>query len=184
MKSIKDKERTMKSIKYAICCLALALLVAGCATTGTNSGSFNVEDRLEIINVLNSYSHYFDHGQTEEWLNLFTEDGTFEGEGMVFKGRAQMTPLVVRAKKWLETGVQRRHRISNIIFHEQTGSTARISAYLLLASTKNKRELSIISTGRYDGWLVKKDGDWKISKWVFTGDRKLDVPLKTKGDKQ
>ncbi len=33
MKSIKDEERTMKSVKLAVCLLTLSLLVAGCATT-------------------------------------------------------------------------------------------------------------------------------------------------------
>jgi 3-phenylpropionate/cinnamic acid dioxygenase small subunit len=162
-------------IKYLLIPL---LFLSGCgsAQKAQKHERFNVEDRLEIINVLNSYSHYFDHGQTEDWLNLFTEDCVFEiAGGPEFKGRAGLTPLVVRAKKWLETGVQRRHRLGNIVFHEQTNSNARISVYLLLASTANKEDLSFVSTGEYDGWLVKDEGEWKISKWVISTDRSIEL---------
>lgn len=172
-------------MKYTYLLVIPVLLLAACgggtekkevSTDVVSASKFSVEDRLEIINVLNSYSHYFDHGQTEDWLNLFTEDGIFEvAGGAVFKGRTQMMPLVARSKKWLEAGVQRRHRLSNIIFHEQTKSKARISVYLLLASTANKEDLSFVSTGEYSGWLVKKDGEWKISKWVAAVDKNMSL---------
>lgn len=157
-----------------------ALVVAGCA--GQQQGSaFDVEDRLAIIDLLNSYSHNIDHGLVDEYAGLFTEDAVFEihfpgAPPSSFNGHEQVRSLAEGAKAMRASGIQRRHRLTNIIFHEQTDISASISCYLMLTNTANEQDLSLAFTGQYDGWLVKGDDGWQIGKWVLTSDSGITAP--------
>ena len=141
----------------------------------------NVEDRLEILNLIASYGHHFDSGRVDEWVGLFTSSATFGSTvagnlGPSFSGAEDFQVLADRAKEWLDAGVQRRHNLNNVVIFDQTVDTASVSAYLILLTTADGQDLEVVATGRYDGELVKVDGNWKIDKWIGTLDRQLDNP--------
>lgn len=161
----------------------VGLVVAGCAAED-DVGTFGAADRLEIINVLNSYPHTIDHGLVDDYVGLFTEDAVFEINypGMprvTVSGHEQLAPLAEGARERLQNGIQRRHQLTNIVFHEQAETSARVSCYLLLSSTAEQSDLTLDFTGQYDGRLVKGEEGWKISKWVLTSDSGIAVPTAT-----
>jgi len=166
--------------------MVIMLVVCGC-TRGETPSHFDLQDRFEIENLLSAYSHTIDHGQIDEYVQLFTGDAVFETHfpglpAMTFTGHGEITPLATGARDLLQSGVQRRHRLTNILFHEQAETSAHISCYLLLTATTNEKDLSLSFTGQYDGWLVKTDDGWKIDRWVLTSDSGLAQPAAASGE--
>ena len=154
-------------------------LLAGCMDQGGGARQ-DMGARLEILDLLNSYSHHIDHGLVEEYASLFTDDAVFElhfpgAPTTSFSGSEQIKSLAQGAKERRESGIQRRHLLTNVVFREQTDDSATIACYLLLTSTTDS-ELTFAFSGQYDGWLVKGENGWKISKWVLTSDSGIVAP--------
>lgn len=141
-----------------------------------------MSDRLAILNVLGAYPYHFDEGETDEFLDLFTEDVTFEwymaGEkvgGM--DGRKAFADMIVpRMKAFAERGLIRRHTNANIFIVSQTENEAHVRMGFLLHSVKDRKELTLVTTGTYEGRLVKRNGRWLICHWI---DR-LDLDIRPK----
>ena len=127
---------------------------------------FSLSDRLAIKDVMNAYSFYWDNGDLENFLGLFTK----ERRRRIDKEKTQK-----KLDYFKSMGLQRRHLMANTHFLEQNDSTAYIKQYALLTSTLNKKEFSPITTVVYDVWLVKSDGVWKISKYKINLDGEIDV---------
>ena len=130
--------------------------------------NFKLADRIAIIDVMNAYSLYWDNSDLDKFFGLFTHDALQN----MSKEKANE-----RLDYFKTNGLQRRHLMANTHFLEQSDSTAYIKQYTLLTSTKNKIDLTPISTIVYDVWLIKVDGIWKISKRIINFDGELDVPL-------
>lgn len=176
---------TMNRALYTpvVTAVAIAALLQAC-TPPEPDARFDVQDRLDIINLLNSYSHNIDGGRVEKFVQMFSEDALFEtrfpgSSAMQFVGHEGIRGLAEGAKARAATGNQRRHRLTNIVFHEQTQTSARISCYLLLTSTANERLQALDLSGQYDGELVKVAGQWKISRWILLADNGLALPTST-----
>jgi hypothetical protein len=151
--------------------MASLLVLVGCAPSPSKEARhFDVVDRWEIINLLNNYSHTWDSARPDDWLKLFTKDGAIDvylagSPAIALAGYDQLRAYSERSTEHKKKRAQRRHLITNIVFKDQTSTTATVSMYLLLMSTAGGKELSAVGTGSYDGWLVKEEGAWKIRKW-------------------
>lgn len=130
--------------------------------------NFKLADRMAIIDVMNAYSLYWDNSDLDKFFGLFSDDALQN----MSKEKAND-----RFEYFKTNNLQRRHLMANTHFLEQSDSTAYIKQYTLLTSTKNKKELTPISTIVYDIWLIKVDGIWKISKRKINLDGELDLPL-------
>ncbi|WP_299361994.1 nuclear transport factor 2 family protein [Winogradskyella sp.] len=127
---------------------------------------FSLSDRLAIKDVMNAYAFYWDSGDLENFLGLFTK----ERLKTINKEKVQKKLDYFKSNK-----LQRRHLMANTHFLEQNSNTAYIKQYALLASTINKKEFSPVTTVVYDVWLVKLDGIWKISKYNINLDGEIDI---------
>ena len=142
----------------------------------------DVTDRLDIINLIHLYSHYWDENQFDDWLDLFTPDATVELPlGTKLEGRAGIRKLPEqhgqRLAAYQDAGglsLQIRHLMTNVAVTDQTGTTAEVRAYALMPIAYDGKDLEFTTTVSYQGRMIKKDGAWRISYWSFTFDRPLE----------
>ena len=138
-------------------------------------------DRLSILQLISLYSHLVDDLSPELWGEIFCEDARFEiqfsgGEGddsTVLEGRQAILAVILpRQRSFREKGIQRRHYLTNPAVIDQNDDSARVMAYLQLASIHPERGLEIEGTGRYDGIVVRTPDGWRIKQWRLVADGK------------
>lgn len=121
-----------------------------------------VEDQLEIAQLRARYCHLLDESRWDEFVDLFTDDGVFEGLEAV-SGRDELHAFFS----------QRVPKIAEDFWHfctngtiEVNGETAtgRISMEYL-STTKG---VSYISAGHYDDVLRHVDGRWRFASRKIT----------------
>jgi ketosteroid isomerase-like protein len=140
---------------------------------------FNVADRLAIQNVIGSHFLNLDSSQIEAWAANYTDDAVFVG--IIGEKRYESEkPVFVkffrdRFKDFRANGDQRRHLVSNVCFVEQSEETAHIKANGLLLTTNKGGDPDLVGGLTYEGWFVKRDGIWKISKWMVRGDTNVTI---------
>ena len=75
-----------------------------------------------------------------------------------------------RFRNFKAMGYQRRHVVSNIMFVSQSEDTAQVRANGVLLTTNNGVDPKVVTSMAYEGTFVKRDGVWKIQKWVVRTD--------------
>ncbi len=166
----------------------IVLNLAGCAsvremTTGAPMTQFDVQDRLEIINLANSFTIHFDQREWDEYINCFAENSSFtmkdkKGEVLrIMKKNELQDFFAPRIQGFIEQDQRRRHLITNISISEQTATDAALRFNSLLAST-DKSDLNFVTTILYDCKFVKVNGAWRIMEITANLDRSLDVKVK------
>ena len=152
--------------------LSSAICSCGCRSTHSSHEMNRLRDRQDIINVLGSYPHHFDEKELESFLGLFTDDVSFEwymaGEKVgEMKGRKAFGDVMgPRMRMFAEQELIRRHTNANIFIVSQTETEAHVRMGFILHSVKGMKQLTLISTGTYEGWLVKQNGRWLIHRWI------------------
>ena len=161
-----------------------ALALAGCSTAPKTADSasgaagsgaagatnFNVTDRVALTQLIHAYAIEVDRFNIDGWFALFTDDAVFS------VGMPGMTPVEQTGESsrsfWRKrfgdferSGNRRKHLISNIMFIEQTDSTAHAVISGLITNAKDGKTFSVVSGVDYEGWFVKKDGVWLINRW-------------------
>jgi ketosteroid isomerase-like protein len=145
----------------------------------------NPADQLAIRQLLYSYSHAFNGGDLEGVLAIFADNALMEmnipgQETVKLEGKSAIRNLFSdRIQQFAKMKIQRRHLMTNFIFVDTAKDRARIELYFLLGSTKDNK-LSFVTTGTYEGTLVKQGGNWLIQHWIDNLDKGVDVPVKSK----
>jgi len=139
-----------------------------------------VEDRLEILNLIASYSHAADGLDPEAYADCFTEDGAFVGRvGMPdeirIEGRAALVKFSTRAIAG-RGEIQNRHIQTNTMIHDQTETTAGARTYLLVMQTVGGGAPAPGLTSVYEDDLVKTAAGWRIKERRAVPDRKGVLP--------
>jgi 3-phenylpropionate/cinnamic acid dioxygenase small subunit len=126
---------------------------------------FNVQDRLEIMDVLNRYAWGYDSRDLTMLVDCFAEDGSYtihlegtSGWGPVV-GRANLVEMMEGFMK--QQTDQRRHCLSNFVFKKQDENYAEVISYLTLTSAENN-EVRVVASGWYRDEMIKEDGAWRI----------------------
>jgi hypothetical protein len=141
---------------------------AGSGTAG--STSFNVTDRVALTQLIHAYAIEVDRFNIDGWFALFTDDAVFS------VGLPGMTPVEqtgeafrsfwrTRFGDFERSGNRRKHLISNILFVEQTDSTAHAVIAGLITNARDGKVFTVVSGVDYEGWFVKHDGVWLITRW-------------------
>lgn len=162
----------MSAKLFGVVCLLSVISLAGCRTTCGPCDTTSLRDRQEIINVLSAYPHYFDEKELDNFLGLFTDEVTFEwymaGEKVGdMAGKKTFGDVIgPRMDMFAEQNIIRRHTNVNIFIVSQTDTEAHVRMGFVLHSVKDMKELTLISTGTYEGWLVKRNGRWLINRWI------------------
>jgi hypothetical protein len=136
----------------------------------------NAADRQAIQDVIGSYSYLLDNNLMDAWLGLFTNDTVLEFRNpghspIVLNTVAQVSAAVKpRFAGFAKSGIVRRHLMAGIAFVEQTDSNAHIFVEVLITNVHDGKTFSPVSSGQYEGWLVKVEGVWKIKRWIDAPD--------------
>ena len=114
-------------------------------------------DRLEIMELVARYNWAIDHGNAEEWADVFTDDGKFVGYGELrAQGREALRAYIEKSKA---AGHKKRHWTSGAII-EGDGNNARLQLYIMAIDISEGIRPYIM--GEYDDTLVKVNGAWKF----------------------
>jgi acetoacetate decarboxylase len=151
-----------------------------------NSGTVNADlmflaNREAIVNHVTAYSHLIDDERYEDWMALFSDDVEFVVTGpelgtTTTHGKKDFKELVYdRYVKPAEEGspAVRRHTMGNVHVVEQTATTAKVRAYMLISTVPNADHLNILTTGVYHANLEKRGGKWTITRWYIETDAPL-----------
>lgn len=121
-----------------------------------------VEDELAIGQLRARYCHLLDDMQWPEFVNLFTEDGVFQGLSKVQGHGALMHFFGTEVPQIAERFW---HFCTNgTIDIQGDTATGRISMYYI-SITKG---VSYVSAGHYDDVVVRVNGEWKFKSRVIT----------------
>jgi 3-phenylpropionate/cinnamic acid dioxygenase small subunit len=120
-----------------------------------------IEEKDAIRELLARYCFHFDSGEFDAWLDLFTEDGTFDlGARGHFVGRAALRKFLSALP--LTDGVpMMKHCVVNSIVSVQ-GDQATARSYVVVLQGGDT--LSITVAGRYEDDIVKANGTWRFRK--------------------
>lgn len=121
-----------------------------------------IEDELAIGQLRARYCHLLDDMQWEEFVDLFTEDGEFDGLSKV-QGRDALM-------RFFSHDVP---KIAERFWHFCTNGTVEINADMAVGrismeyiSTTNG--VSYVSAGHYDDVMLKEGGRWKFKSRKIT----------------
>jgi 3-phenylpropionate/cinnamic acid dioxygenase small subunit len=120
------------------------------------------DDRLAIHELVARYCRVIDFGLWDEFPSLFTPDCVIDfGELMgVHEGPAGVQRL---AGMIGGTGLMMRHLVTNVIVDRADAERADVWCYVLALTGPDATSL-MITTGRYEDEVVKRDGRWLIKR--------------------
>jgi hypothetical protein len=116
-----------------------------------------------IHETIANYCFYFDGGEFDKWVDLFTDDGIFDtGVLGMFEGKEAIKAFPKNIP--LTNGLpMMKHCIMNEVINVNGNSATAKSYFLMLRP--NSDGISIISmSGRYMDELVKQNGCWLFKK--------------------
>lgn len=134
------------------------------------------EDRLEILQLIATYSHRADSSDSALFAECFTDDGEFHvrvglPDESRFKGRAEIEQFHARAVA-SRGGAQTRHLQNNTLFLEQSENEARARTYLLVTRMQGENPPENMHTSVYEDTIVKTPQGWKFKLRRTLSDRK------------
>jgi uncharacterized protein (TIGR02246 family) len=142
------------------------------ATTGATREELEVElarlkDREAILDLLYAYCHAIDGGDTEGWLDCFTEDAAWvvwfvQGDDPIYDmhGRDEIRGYIEPVHAAGPAGAN--HLTVNPRVLAIDGDEATAASYYVTARFQND-VLDVTGTGRYKDKLVRcSDGRWRI----------------------
>lgn len=120
-----------------------------------------VGDRLEIIELMASYSWALDTGDVEAWVDCFAPDGGFDSVRRGFRqGADELRAAGYEIRdSGLAYGVQ--HWVTNTVFHDYAGDSVHARSQIM-APRSHDGEFTILFTGFYRDHFVRIDDRWKI----------------------
>ncbi|KKC04945.1 nuclear transport factor 2 family protein [Mycobacterium nebraskense] len=146
------------------------MAVDGHPIQGVGSTSFDVADRLAIINLFGAYAYTYDHNRLDDFRMLFTESPELvllhEGQPLSADIETVMSLLAARKAAFEAENNQRRHALNSFWFSSQGADEATGHCYVQIFAIKGGGPPTADLTGCYDFTAVKQDGSWRFSRWV------------------
>lgn len=156
-------------------------------TAHPGATGFDIEDRLAIINLCNSYSSGYDADDFDRWLALFTSDPVCTihragGESTRLEGNEFRHAFNEFRTDATKRNVQPLHYSSNLMIKEQTKDTAIAEMYMFYIpfdiNAQDKQgihvgALDLTGTSRYRFKLVKTKDVWSIAEYSISFDQKV-----------
>jgi len=138
--------------------------------------SFDVADRLAIINLLGAYAYNYDENRLDEFRALFTESPQLvlehDGNELSEDIDVVMSLLAARKAAFKAAGNQRRHALNSFWFSSQSASEATGHCYVQVFAVVDGGPPSPALTGSYEFTAVKEDGMWRFGRWVVAIDQR------------
>lgn len=144
----------------------LIIIIAGLPfINACNQKNTAMEDRIEIQDLINAYSHCADMRQAHQQAELFTENAVVKS----FNGKDTIAIQTVQGRKALEEAfhVLQQYDVTTH-FNGQSiikinGDTATGEVYCLAHHIKNAEKSLLIMSIRYHDTYVKQKGKWFFS---------------------
>ncbi|HUY27471.1 MAG TPA: nuclear transport factor 2 family protein [Candidatus Binataceae bacterium] len=125
---------------------------------GNFSGT--IEDREEIRDLYARYADTLDNRHYQEWIDLFTEDGSFESTRFGKHSGREGLEKFTRIYRDSLGGAQSRHVIANVLFTID-GDHGEGSCYLLYYHCKEGR-VQQSTIANYRDTLRRDGGRWRF----------------------
>jgi ketosteroid isomerase-like protein len=119
--------------------------------------ALSIEDRLNIVELINRYNTLADERDVEGTLACYTEDGQITGDFGTGEGRAAMRedlPAIFEAE-----GTLKRHLAVN---HQLSGDGENAEARYVLVVLEGESIPSVGATAIITDELKKVDGEWLV----------------------
>jgi ketosteroid isomerase-like protein len=117
------------------------------------------------MSVSYAFAYHIDHGEFEEMVQLFTEDGVFDRVGQVLEGQEQIRQAM-RDRPKMTT----RHVFTNFHFHEIAPDNVVATAYCMSFHGMGESDNGPIVYGTTNGRLLEfreryqnQGGGWKLA---------------------
>lgn len=131
-------------------------------------------DVLALQGLPGRYAHAWDEYELDGFAALFADDAELD----LWAARAPLIgPAAIRALheervgSFRACGIQRRHRMSSIVVTPLSANEAEIRAYGEVATTDAATGLTAnLPPVVYRGLATRKDGVWRIRRWVARTD--------------
>jgi hypothetical protein len=127
-------------------------------------------EKLAIQELCARYCHTIDSQDSEGWAGCFTTDGTFELDGWVIRGRADLAEYAEVHTRLLRC----RHMTLNCLYEVQGDQATGRSTTVVTLATKGGYK--ILGQGYYEDRLAKEGGRWLIAHRAVRNDRLVDQP--------
>lgn len=118
-----------------------------------------LEEKDAIHETIANYCFYFDGGEFDQWVDLFTDDGTFDaGRVGVHQGKEALRAFLKSIP--LTNGLPMvKHCVMNEII-KVNGNEATAKSYIVLVRSKGEGALVNGLAGRYEDHLVNQGDRW------------------------
>lgn len=118
-----------------------------------------LEEKDAIHETIADYCFHFDGGEFDKWVDLFTEDGTFDaGRLGAHKGKEALRAFLKNIR--LTNGLPMlKHCVMNEVI-KVNGDEATAKSYIVVVRAKGEGALVNGLAGRYEDHLVKQGARW------------------------
>ena len=118
-----------------------------------------LEEKDAIHETIANYCFHFDGAEFDKWIELFTDDGTFDAGALgVQKGKDALRKFLTGIR--LTNGSPMvKHCVMNEII-KVDGEKATAKSYIVLVRSKGEGALVNGLAGRYEDQLVKQGEQW------------------------
>jgi hypothetical protein len=119
------------------------------------------EEKEAIRDLLASYCFHLDGGELDKWVELFTDDGTFDVGAMgKAEGHDSIREFISRARLTAGKVHGVKHCTLNSIIRV-SGTEARADSYVLVVRDADQK-VDMALAGRYEDLLVKRGDEWRF----------------------
>jgi hypothetical protein len=123
-----------------------------------------LNDKLEILELYNSYNKSIDGGDTFAWANTFTDDGVFAHPVREYRGRAELERFVQERSEKLPAHpiIEQQHWNKEIRLEGGSVDATGTCGVLVVGVDRSTGKLAIVVHGLYRDELVKVDSSWRF----------------------
>lgn len=122
-----------------------------------------LSDREEIRNLLVEYGRSLDERRLEDYANLFSEEGAWEGGFGVAEGRAAILAMMQKSLGTAPPDPARpNYHVMTNISVDTDGDTGTAWSRWTFYMKGADGQAVVGSAGRYEDTLVRRNGEWKI----------------------
>lgn len=134
----------------------------------------NLLDRIQIEDLITSYYYHLGGGEPGSFAEYYTDDAVFDVNGKVFRGREAITKIYAELGETSPTARGTFHMLLGNPLITVTGDTATARfIWTGIISDTVKSPPRLLEQGREYDLLVKRGGQWLISKRTIISDAAL-----------